>query len=112
MVTADTSPVRFVLINTLQGTEREKQLQLKHNMLQSRCCIFVIELIPSSSPNQHYHYHVVIKKLKRDQDAAEFINFVDKGRAKGYYDIIKYPMCLQEIEDRINRHQCDTCEVV
>ena len=35
MVTADTSPVRFVLINTLQGTGRERQLQLKHNMLQS-----------------------------------------------------------------------------
>lgn len=58
------------------------------------------------------HDIVVIKKLKRDPDGAEFINFVDEGRAKDYYKIIKYPMCLQEIEDRIKRHQCDTCEVV
>ena len=56
--------------------------------------------------------YIVIKKLKRDRDAAEFVNFVDEGRAEGYYKIIGYPMCLQEIEDRIKRHQCDSREVV
>ena len=55
-----------------------------------------------------YTHYAVIKKLKKHPDAKEFINFVKEERAERYYKIIDYPMCLNEIRDRINRHQCDT----
>ena len=58
------------------------------------------------------HFHAVIETLKRHPDGRDFIEFVKEERAEGYYKTIIYPMCLNEIRDRINRHQCDTCEDV
>ena len=56
--------------------------------------------------------HTVIEKLKKHPDAAEFIDFVKKERAPKYYKVIKYPMCLNEIQDRIKQLKCDTPQLV
>ena len=56
--------------------------------------------------------HIVIEKLKKHPDAAEFIDFVKEERGNDYYKVIEYPMCLNEIRDRINRFQCDTPHLV
>ena len=52
--------------------------------------------------------HAVLEELKARSDAEEFINFVSEKRAEDYYSVIDYPMCLNEIRDRINRFQCDS----
>lgn len=52
--------------------------------------------------------HAVLEELKTRSDAVEFIDFVSEKRAEDYYSAIDYPMCLNEIRDRINRFQCDS----
>lgn len=52
--------------------------------------------------------YAVLEELKSHSDAEEFVNFVSEKRAEDYYSVIDYPMCLNEIRDRINRFQCDS----
>lgn len=51
----------------------------------------------------------VIDLLKANPAAMPFTEF---EKAADYDKVIKYPMCLNEIRDRINRHQCDSREIV
>ena len=58
--------------------------------------------------NRNSLFIIVLEELKGRSDAVEFIKFVSEKRAEDYYSVIDYPMCLNEVRDRINRHQCDS----